>query len=331
MSSRTHIVDLGMMSREQLIEVAKKQANQIREKNTRISAMETFIEGVTGTSAEESLQRTSSAYAAASTNSSFASDCPHARHPLSHSQPNNDSNASAQLTELRQLLEEEQVQHTLRISALETQLHERQTAYEALQTQVDGWKAKVMTAMTADRERIQQLEGQLATTDALEGVEAAAPPGSTAPKQDDEEAESTRLELQSQVAFLTAELQATRTALQQATDQLQRRLSPPMTPREASGNTAEAALAAEPAKASSPPVSQAIIDPTQIPPEVLNAAVHDRLETWKERAKATLMREARHIEELEAQLAATQQERDSEAEALRADVARLEAQLAAAQ
>ncbi|KPI84735.1 hypothetical protein ABL78_6202, partial [Leptomonas seymouri] len=311
--SRTHIVDLGLMPREQLIEIAKKQANQIREKNIRISAMEAFIEGVTGNSAEESLQRSSSAYTAASASSSFAGGFVNIGHPAPQSGSGSDTNASTQLRELRQLLEEEQVQHTIRISDLERRLGERQAEYEALQSKADTWKAKVMAVMTADRERIQQLEGQLAAATLLVSGGAAAsqgyplPTDPTAPQKHGGE-QTTALPLQSPMPAQPSEWKTPHPSLRQTA----------MEPQQQTTHLSHAAGASTPedaqiaphvmlASSLSPTTSTAnppITDPSQVPQEILSAAVHAKLETWKQRAKATLIENQNRIEELEQQLAA---------------------------
>lgn len=345
-ASRTHVVDLGCMAREELIEIAKKQATQIREKNTRINAMESFIESVTGASAEEGLAHSGLALASGS-RASYSEPAT----PVYAASPAAGSPTASQLRELQQALEEEQVQHTLHVSQLEEQLRERQRDYDQLQAKVDAWKAKVMTAMTADQERIRVLEEQLSAAAAAParpndvpfGVwpPASVPPHSSSAFQNspsasapdaDEEATSTA-QLHAQVAALRDELEQTRARLRAAEAQPAREPSLSLT-LSVSGDQARDS---ESARSSSRPPSAC-----DIPADVLDAAVHAKLTAWKERVKTVMTADRDRITDLEAQLAAAQQEREAavaaslgehaaEVEALRAELSRLQDALAAAQ
>ncbi|CBZ31785.1 hypothetical protein, conserved [Leishmania donovani] len=362
-SPRTHVVDLGCMPRENLIEIAKKQANQIREKNTRISAMEAFIESLTGTSAEESL-----------------SQLPHAN---SSTPPHNSSTATpafsaesgtgtpatasaSQLLQLQQTQEEEQLQHTLRVSELEEQLRERQREYDQLQAKVDAWKTKVMAIMIADQERIRVLEAQLAAAAATSHESSSssaplnAPFGVTAAPSPDagESYMTTQLQqLQAPVSAPQQELRNVREEPQQAQSQLHeqhRSTLQALLPPAAATMTTENLMSAPPAALRPPPstpseelpgktlpLPPAPITAADIPPEVLQEAVHLQPASWKEQVETAMLADKSRIQDLEVQLAALgtatsvdhacEAERAAEAEALRAEVGRLQEALEAAE
>ncbi|KAG5510927.1 hypothetical protein JKF63_06428 [Porcisia hertigi] len=368
-ASRTHVVDLGTMPREELIDIAKKQASQIREKNMRLSSMEAFIESLTGAPVEESLAHSPEGHPSLPPNNSsappsvFSSPPPGAATVATTSAP--------QRCEQQPTLQEEQLQHTLRVSQLEEQLRERQREYEQLQTKVDAWKAKVMTIMTADQERIRSLEALLAAaaapspdpvlpSDVLSGVlfrDASAPPADAgalpivAPYQQQQE-------LQSEVIALRQELCMVREELQQARSQLQEHrqlpLQPqlpftaaPSTPEKSLMTVSPAVLGPEPSPPSAalsdnalsvPPVQ---ITASDIPPNVLQEAVHAKLAPWRERAESAMLADKRRIEELEAKLAALEVLTNAgdaskegllaEAEVLRAEVSGLQMALQTAQ
>ncbi|CAC9448790.1 protein of unknown function - conserved [Leishmania donovani] len=362
-SPRTHVVDLGCMPRENLIEIAKKQANQIREKNTRISAMEAFIESLTGTSAEESL-----------------SQLPHAN---SSTPPHNSSTATpafsaesgtgtpatasaSQLLQLQQTQEEEQLQRTLRVSELEEQLRERQREYDQLQAKVDAWKTKVMAIMIADQERIRVLEAQLAAAAATSHESSSssaplnAPFGVTAAPSPDagESYMTTQLQqLQAPVSAPQQELRNVREEPQQAQSQLHeqhRSTLQALLPPAAATVTTENLMSAPPAALRPPPstpseelpgktlpLPPAPITAADIPPEVLQEAVHLQLASWKEQVETAMLADKSRIQDLEVQLAALgtatsvdhacEAERAAETEALRAEVGRLQEALEAAE
>ncbi|TPP45282.1 hypothetical protein CGC20_1120 [Leishmania donovani] len=347
-SPRTHVVDLGCMPRENLIEIAKKQANQIREKNTRISAMEAFIESLTGTSAEESL-----------------SQLPHAN---SSTPPHNSSTATpafsaesgtgtpatasaSQLLQLQQTQEEEQLQRTLRVSELEEQLRERQREYDQLQAKVDAWKTKVMAIMIADQERIRVLEAQLAAAAATSHESSSssaplnAPFGVTAAPSPDagESYMTTQLQqLQAPVSAPQQELRNVREEPQQAQSQLHEQhrstlqaLLPPAAATTAALHSLRRVARQNFASAPAP------ITAADIPPEVLQEAVHLQLASWKEQVETAMLADKSRIQDLEVQLAALgtatsvdhacEAERAAETEALRAEVGRLQEALEAAE
>ncbi|AIN95753.1 hypothetical protein LPMP_070670 [Leishmania panamensis] len=307
-SPRTHVIDLGCMPREELIEIAKKQANQIREKNKRISAMETFIESVTGAPAEESLSQSSRGYQSAPMHNSSTETSAFS----AGSGTATDATASAsQLRQLQRELEEQQVQHSLRVSELEEQLRERQREYDQLQAKVDTWKTKVMTVMMADQERIRGLEAQLAAA--------------TAPSLDSGEPVAAQHQqqqhFQAQVSALQQELYSVREALQQAHSQLQEQHCSsvqPTLPSAAATSITESFLTKAPPAVLSPPPSlpsTGLFDNTlsappaqmaaaDIPPEVLEDAVQAKLALWKERVKGAMLEDKNRIQELEAQVAA---------------------------
>ncbi|CAG9569000.1 conserved hypothetical protein [Leishmania major strain Friedlin] len=350
-SPRTHVVDLACMPRENLIEIAKKQANQIREKNTRISAMEAFIESLTGTSAEESLLQ-----------------LPHANSstPPHNSSTDTPATASAsQLLQLQQTREEEQLQNTLRVSGLEEQLRERQREYDQLQAKVDAWKTKVMAIMTADQERIRGLEAQLAAAAAAsrEPSSSSAPFNApfgvaAAPSPDAGESYMTTQlqQLQAQVSAPQQELCTVREEPQQAQSQLQeqhRSALQALLPSAAATLTTENLMSAPSAALRPPPSTSseelpgntlslppAPIAAADIPPEVLQEAVHLQLASWKEQVEMAMLADKNRVQDLEAQLEALgtatgvdracEAERAAEMEALHAEVGRLQAALEAA-
>lgn len=53
--ARTRVIDLNCIPRKQLIDIARKQAGQIREKNIRITAMEELVENLTGAPVSEAI------------------------------------------------------------------------------------------------------------------------------------------------------------------------------------------------------------------------------------------------------------------------------------
>ncbi|KAG5485239.1 hypothetical protein CUR178_06599 [Leishmania enriettii] len=362
-SPRTHVVDLSGMPREELIEIAKKQSRQIREKNTRISAMEAFIESVTGASAEVSLSHSphtvsnTPPYSSSTTAVAFCS---------AGSDSATAASASAsELLQIQQTLEAERSHHTSRVSQLEEQLRQRQLDYDQLQLKVEGWKKKVISAMTADKERIRGLEAQLAAAAAAaasqESLLADAPssvpfslPTAPSPGVDETYASTQRQQLEAQVCSLEQELYNVKEQLHQAQSQLHElRCSPrqPQLPSAAAASTTENSLIEVPSTAldSQPSfLSSALSDNTpsppeaaksaaDIPPEVLRDAVHAKLASWKERVKVAMLADKTRIEELEVQLAAmravTNADHASEAhdaakvEALRAEVSRLQGAL----
>ncbi|GET86064.1 hypothetical protein, conserved [Leishmania tarentolae] len=354
---RTHVVDLGCMSRDDLIGIAKKQASQIREKNTRISAMEAFIESLTGASAEESLMQLPHANPTTSSHSSSKAT------PAAYSAGSGaDTVATAyasELLQLQQAREEEQVQHTLRVSGLEEQLRERQREYDQLQAKVDAWKTKVMTAMTADQERIRGLEAQLAAaTVAPHESSLSSAPFNTpfvvtaAPSPDTSESYMTvqLQQLRAQASALREELHNIREELQQAQSQLQAQqrsalqalstsAAATVTTENLTGEQSAALLPLPSIFCEESPhrtLSAAPTPPTaaDIPPEVLQEAVHAKLASWKEQAETAMLAAKARIRELEAQVAALgvvtnvdcvcRAEHAEETEALRAEVSRLQ-------
>ncbi|KAG5507190.1 hypothetical protein JIQ42_06596 [Leishmania sp. Namibia] len=362
-SPRTHVVDLSGMPREELIEIAKKQSRQIREKNTRISAMEAFIESVTGASAEASLSH--SPHTVSNTPPHSSSTAAVAFYSAASDSATAASASASELLQLQRALEAERSQHTSRVSQLEEQLRQRQLDYDQLQAKVEGWKKKVMSAMTADQERIRGLEAQLAAAAAAaasqESLLAYAPssvhfalPTAPSPGVDETYASTQRQQLEAQVCTLEQELCTVKEQLHQAQSQLHElRRSPqqPQLPSAAAASTTENSLIEVPSTAlDSPPsfLSTALSDNTpsppvaaksaaDIPPEVLRDAVHAKLASWKERFKVAMLADKTRIEELEVQLtamrAATNAGHASEAddatkaEALRAEVSRLQGAL----
>ncbi|KAG5511548.1 hypothetical protein GH5_06499 [Leishmania sp. Ghana 2012 LV757] len=361
-SPRTHVVDLSGMPREELIEIAKKQSRQIREKNTRISAMEAFIESVTGASAEVSLSH--SPHTVSNTTPPSSSTEAVAFSAASDSATAASASAS-ELLQLQRTLEEERSQHTSRVSQLEEQLRQWQLDYDQLQAKVEGWKKKVMSAMTADQERIRGLEAQLAAAAAAaasqESLLAHAPSGvpfalpvALSPGVDETYASTQRQQLEAQVCSLEQELYNVKEQLHQAQSQLHElRCSPqqPQLPSAAAASTTENSLIEVPSTAlDSPPsfLSSALSDnppsppeaaksAAAIPPEVLRDAVHTKLASWKERVKVAMLADKTRIEELEVQLAAmraatnaghaSEADDAAKAEALRAEVSRLQGAL----
>ncbi|KAG5486855.1 hypothetical protein LSCM4_06321 [Leishmania orientalis] len=362
-SPRTHVVDLSGMPREELIEIAKKQSRQIREKNTRISAMEAFIESVTGASAEVSLSHsphTVSNTTPPSSSTEAVAFCSAASDSATAA-----SASASELLQLQRTLEEERSQHTSRVSQLEEQLRQWQLDYDQLQAKVEGWKKKVMSAMTADQERIRGLEAQLAAAAAAaasqESLLAHAPSGvpfalptALSPGVDETYASTQRQQLEAQVCSLEQELYKVKEQLHQAQSQLHElRCSPqqPQLPSAAAASTTENSLIEVPSTAlDSPPsfLSPALSDNTpsppeaaksaaDIPPEVLRDAVHTKLASWKERVKVAMLADKTRIEELEVQLAAmraatnaghaSEADDAAKAEALRAEVSRLQGAL----
>ncbi|KAK7197422.1 hypothetical protein NESM_000690600 [Novymonas esmeraldas] len=360
-AARTHVVDLGQMPREDLIEIAKKQANQIREKNRRISAMESFIEGVTGTPAEQQYHQPPSpqgqldgphraaVLTAATANDALAASAPSV-------EPGEALTAVAQLRETRQMLEEQQMQHTLLVSQLEEQLRERQRDYDQLQAKVDAWKSKVMAAMTSDQERIRELQAQLAAAS-----HAAPPPLSELPSAPppppsvlEAQHSATHHEQQAQIASLRRDLDTALAALHAAQAQAVVHHQPASTtpalssleaaaPASASSSASFAAASTPPTSPSSAPAplaSQQHITAASIPPDVLRDAVAAKLASWKERVTAAMTVDRDRIAELEAQLSSMQRTQHTPphdgidsghlADTLRAEVDRLRAELSAA-
>ncbi|KAG5486202.1 hypothetical protein LSCM1_07322 [Leishmania martiniquensis] len=353
-SPRTHVVDLSGMAREELIEIAKKQSRQIREKNTRISAMESFIESVTGVSAEASLSHSPHAFSNAPPYNAGMAKVAHCSAGAGSTTATGAS--SSELLQLQQTLEGERAQHSSRVAQLEEQLRERQLAYDQLQSKVDGWKKKVMTAMTADQERIRGLEAQLAAaaSTSQESSPAFAPSSvpvgvAEAPSPGPEElhASTEHRPREAEVSDLQRELSNVREQLHEAHAQLEalrhssQQTQPPpamaaVTSEVTWGEGTFSALSDNALPASEPQASV-----PDIPPDVLHEAVPAKLASWKGRVREAMLADKARIEELEAQLAALEtaksaghaSEGDDAAvtEALRSEVSHLQGALQASE
>ncbi|RNF00940.1 hypothetical protein TraAM80_07340, partial [Trypanosoma rangeli] len=165
---RTRVVDLGLMSREDVIEVAKKQAQGIREKTMRIKALEDLVAQLTGRPAPDV------ASTGLSPNQSYTGSLPAT--PAEH---------RSELA-LQQAMEEERIAYATEISRneqltreLQTQLDTKTAELTALQDKVNVWREKVMLTSRRDQEIIAQLQarlGQLQSTTITAATPAAISP-----------------------------------------------------------------------------------------------------------------------------------------------------------
>ncbi|KAH9599890.1 hypothetical protein LSM04_001181 [Trypanosoma melophagium] len=147
---RTRVVDLGAMPRNEIIEIAKKQANSIREKSSRISMLEELVEQLTGQPPPEgeTLRRSLSTSSIGSVR------------PLP-SEPRSELALQQAMEEERLVCATELSRNEERIRDLERQLTEKTLELTELQEKVRLWREKVMITSRHDQETITELQEQL--------------------------------------------------------------------------------------------------------------------------------------------------------------------------
>lgn len=166
--STTHVVDLSRMTRDELIEVARKQANQIRDKNIRINNMENFIDSLT--SVPPSVQNDVTPN---SGSSNGVEDTPSKTNITDLFQTNSiDALTISPTTSLMPIKTKELPGNTQSsqdtVAALQDALKERdqivavkENELRQLSNKVDNWKSRVLDIIKRDENRLAELTSQL--------------------------------------------------------------------------------------------------------------------------------------------------------------------------
>ncbi|KAF5225943.1 hypothetical protein ECC02_000872 [Trypanosoma cruzi] len=291
-SRNTRIVDLGRMSREEVIEIAKKQARSIREKSTRISTLEGLVEQLTGRPASE--------VGAAVLNSSLTSV---------GSLPPVPSEHRSELAP-QQNMEEERMAYATEISrneeiirALQAELNGKTEELTALQEKVNAWKEKVTIASCRDQEMIAELQSRLeqqANAGTTSSFSVATP--ATIPPDVLERAVREKLSLwQERVKTKMREDMDRIRQLEEKLESIQKvqKLSVDEELTDKGQN-----VEMPPSLVKCPQKPDSVLRSEELTEDVIEQAVQQRVEQWKERVKETIHKDKKLIQELQEELQA---------------------------
>ncbi|EKF27990.1 hypothetical protein MOQ_008276 [Trypanosoma cruzi marinkellei] len=288
----TRIVDLGRMSREEVIEIAKKQARSIREKSTRINTLEELVEQLTGRPAPDA--------GAAALNSSLTSV---------GSPPPVPSEHRSELAP-QQNIEEERMAYATEISrneeiirTLQAELNGKTEELTALQEKVNAWKEKVTIASCRDQEMIAELQSRL-EQQANAGTTSFFPTATPATIPPDVLERAVREKLSSWQERVKTKMREDMDRIRQLEEQLESIQK--LQKMTAAEELADKGQNVEPPQslAQCPQTSDSVPRSEELTEDVIEHAVQQRVEQWKERVKETIYNDRKLIQELQQELQA---------------------------
>ncbi|ORC86568.1 uncharacterized protein TM35_000271580, partial [Trypanosoma theileri] len=285
---RTRIVDLAVMPRNEIIEIAKKQANSIREKSNRITMLEELVEQLTGQPPPESetLQQNSS-------DSSMGSVQPLPSEPRSE-------------LKLQQAMEEERLvyatelsRHEGHIQELQQQLTEKTLELTELQEKVRVWREKVMITSQQDQKTIAELQEQLEKYRVSSGVTGTSLLSGMIPPEVLESAVQEKLSVWKE--RVKAKMQEDMDRIEQLENELQSLRAPMFTPSTTATQTNISDIKENELKEThmDPQSRSSHIQATE---ETIEKAVEERVAKWKKRVQETIEEDRRVIRQLQEQL-----------------------------
>ncbi|KAF8289169.1 hypothetical protein TcBrA4_0001170 [Trypanosoma cruzi] len=290
-SRNTRIVDLGRMSREEVIEIAKKQARSIREKSTRINTLEGLVEQLTGRPASE--------IGAAVLNSSLTSVGSLPPVPSEHCS----ELAPQQNTEERMAYATEISRNEEIIRALQAELDGKTEELTALQEKVNAWKEKVTIASCRDQEIIAELQSRLeqqANAGTTSSFSVATP--ATIPPDVLERAVREKLSLwQERVKTKMREDMDRIRQLEEKLESIQK-VQKLAADEELTGRGQNVEM--PPSHVQCPPKPDSVPRSEELTEDLIEQAVQQRVERWKELVKETIHKDKKLIQELQEELQA---------------------------